>query len=132
MNRMLMSLFAGLAASFAGFLINNRLLKLMGDRVLVTYIPLAEETVKTVAAVMFGADVVLTHMVFGVVEAVYDLFNSPPAHSFTASVLSMISHTLLGLTAYFTIKVSGSVVLAVLVSSVLHSLWNRIMTGYAG
>ena len=132
MNSMLEGLLAGLAAAVAGFFINNRLLERMGDKALIVYIPLAEETAKTAAALLLGANILLTHMVFGVVEALYDLYNSPPAHSCTASVLGLISHTLLGLTAHFTLRVFGSRILAVLVPAVLHSLWNRIMTGYTG
>ncbi len=132
MNRLLLSLFAGLTASLLGFLINSRLLKYIGERALVIHIPVVEETAKTMAAVALGAGIVVTHMFFGVVEALYDLYNSPRDYSFTASVFSLISHTLLGAAAYFTLKVSGSVILAVLVPSIMHSLWNRIMTGYTG
>jgi hypothetical protein len=129
---MLLVLSAGLSASLMGFLISSALLKSMGNRVLVFYIPAVEELLKTLGAVIFGAPVVPAHFVFGMVEGLYDLYSSPPDRSFTAFVLSIVSHTLLGTAAWLAIRVSGSVFAAVLASTVLHSLWNRIMTGYTG
>ncbi|HQD41475.1 MAG TPA: hypothetical protein PLE53_02520, partial [Bacillota bacterium] len=120
------------SASLMGFLISSALLKSMGNRALVFYIPAVEELLKTLGAVIFGAPVVPAHFVFGMVEGLYDLYSSPPDRSFTAFVLSIVSHTLLGTAAWLVIRVSGSVFAAVLASTVLHSLWNRIMTGYTG
>jgi len=132
MRQMLLVLSAGLSASLMGFLISSALLKSMGNRVLVFYIPAVEELLKTLGAVIFGAPVVPAHFVFGMVEGLYDLYSSPPDRSFTAFVLSIVSHTLLGTAAWLAIRVSGSVFAAVLASTVLHSLWNRIMTEYTG
>jgi hypothetical protein len=123
---------AGLTASLAGFLINSILLKYLGNRALTFYIPLAEEALKTFASVVFGAPVVPVHMVFGGVEALYDLYSSPADYSFTASVLSLVSHTLLGAASWYVLRASGLAIAAVLASAVLHSLWNTIMTGYTG
>ncbi|NLX87655.1 MAG: hypothetical protein GXY97_11000 [Clostridiales bacterium] len=132
MRQVLLVISAGLSASLMGFLISSALLKSMGNRVLVFYIPAVEELLKTLGAVIFGAPVVPAHFVFGMVEGLYDLYSSPPDRSFTAFVLSIVSHTLLGTAAWLAIRVSGSVFAAVLASTVLHSLWNRIMTEYTG
>jgi uncharacterized membrane protein len=130
--RAIIVLAAGFTASLAGFIINSILLKHLGNKALTFYIPLVEEALKTFASVVFGAPVVPVHMVFGGVEALYDLYSSPSDYSLTASVLSLISHALLGVTAWYVFRASGSAIAAVLASTVLHSLWNTIMTGYTG
>jgi hypothetical protein len=132
MNSVIITLVAGLTASLMGFLSGSILLKYKGERALVFFVPVMEETLKTLAATVFGAGIVSTHMVFGTVEALYDLYSSPEAYSVTAALLSIASHTLLGAATWFILKYSGSAVLAVLAASVLHSLWNRIMIGYTG
>ena len=132
MIRALLVLSAGMTASLIGFLVSSALLKSMGNRALVFYIPAVEELLKTFGAVIFGASVVPVHLVFGMVEGFYDLYSSPSDRSFTAFVLSIASHTLLGSVAWLVIRVSGFAFAAVLASTVLHSLWNRIMTGYTG
>jgi len=132
MRQALLVLSAGLTASLMGFIISSALLKSMGNRALVFYIPAVEELLKTLGAVIFGASVVPVHLVFGMVEGLYDLYSSPPDRSFTAFVLSIASHTLLGTAAWLVLRVSGSVFAAVLASTALHSLWNRIITGYTG
>jgi hypothetical protein len=132
MRQALLVLSAGLSASLMGFLISSVLLKSIGNRALVFYIPAVEELLKTLGAVVFNAPVVPAHLVFGMVEGLYDLYSSPPDRTFTAFVLSIASHTLLGTAAWLVIRVSGSAIAAVLASTVLHSLWNRIITGYTG
>ncbi|MGI6703928.1 MAG: hypothetical protein ACOX42_07965 [Clostridia bacterium] len=132
MNPVLLTLVAGLTASLMGFLSGSVLLKYKGDRALVLFVPVMEETLKTLAAVVFGAGIVPTHLVFGMVEALYDLYSSPAAYSTIAAALSIASHMLFGTATWFILRYSGSVVLAVLAASVLHSLWNRIMTAYTG
>ncbi|HOO12226.1 MAG TPA: hypothetical protein PK684_04650 [Bacillota bacterium] len=132
MRQALLVLSAGLTASLMGFIISSALLKSMENRALVFYIPAVEELLKTLGAVVFNAPVVPAHLVFGMVEGLYDLYSSPPDRSFTAFVLSIASHTLLGTAAWLVLRVSGSVFAAVLASTALHSLWNRIITGYTG
>jgi hypothetical protein len=117
MNPVLLTLVAGLTASLMGFLSGSVLLKYKGDRALVLFVPVMEETLKTLAAVVFGAGIVPTHLVFGMVEALYDLYSSPAAYSTIAAALSIASHMLFGTATWFILRYSGSVVLAVLAAS---------------
>lgn len=127
--KVLYGLLAGTAASLFSFSINTRLIGRYGDRALFWYIPLVEEFSKTCFAFFLSGDLVFSHMAFGTIEALYDLFNTPEKYSFTASVLSLLSHTVFGLISFFTVKLSGSPVPAVLLAVAVHGLWNRFIAG---
>ena len=53
MNPVLLTLVAGLTASLMGFLSGSVLLKYKGDRALVLFVPVMEETLQTLAAGVF-------------------------------------------------------------------------------
>ena len=126
---MLYGLLAGITASLFSFIINNRVISCFGDKAVVLYIPIIEEFSKTYFAFAINGNIIFSHMVFGTVEAIYDLYNSPRKYSLTASMLSLLSHTVLGVIAFYAIKLSGSLMFSVLLSVIIHSLWNRFITG---
>lgn len=133
MNGISNGLAAGIIASLICLVINNIVLKIGGDRVIVLQIPFIEEAVKTLGAVLLGGNLILCHMVFGAVEALYDLYNSPAEYSMTASLLSLASHTVFGIVAYtLVVYIGWHFLSAVFISAIVHSLWNKFITGYAG
>jgi hypothetical protein len=132
MKALLFGLVSGFIASLACFWFSSLVLKKVGDRALVTYIPVAEETGKTLTALLLNGNPIASHVSFGIAEALYDLHSSPKEHCVTAALFSLISHSLLGVITMTVLKVSGYPVLAVMIASIIHSLWNRIMTGYTG
>ncbi|MBA1334629.1 MAG: hypothetical protein HPY66_2533 [Firmicutes bacterium] len=133
MNSILCGLAAGIIASFICLAINDIVLRISGDRAVVLQIPFIEETVKTLGAVILGGNLILCHMVFGAVEAFYDLYNSPAEYSLTASLLSLASHTAFGIVTYTVVVYIGWHFLsAVFICAIIHGLWNKFITGYAG
>lgn len=129
MMDMLYGLIAGITASLFSFAINSYILKRIGDTAVNIYIPVIEEFSKTCFSLIIEGNIIFCHMIFGTVEALYDFYTTPEKYSLTASVLSLLSHTIFGVITFYVIKLSGFSVIAVLVAVSIHSMWNRFITG---
>jgi len=116
---------ACLMASFS-FLINKTLLKYVGPQVVLTYGPAVEEGAKTLLAWYLGADILATHVVFGVLEGGYDWLTSGRNGS-KAAITSVAGHTLFGLITVAMLNLTGTVWLAVAGTIVAHVIWNTII-----
>jgi hypothetical protein len=132
MTGILCGVVAGIVASLVCFTVNSYIMKAVGDKAVVIYIPAIEEIAKTSAAMALNGNLMLSHMVFGAIEALYDLYNSPKEYSLTASLLSLVSHSVLGIITISAVSFFEYPVLAVGISATIHSLWNRFITGYTG
>ena len=116
-------LIACLAAG-GSFLINRLLLRQWGVRVIITLSPVVEEMLKTAAAYYFAADILVTHLVFGLIEAVYDLAQSQGKAM--AAAMSVIGHGLFGGATVLAAGTAG-IYAGLAVGIMLHLLWNTIM-----
>lgn len=117
---------ACLAAS-SSFLLNRALLKLLGVQTIITLSPVLEEMVKTLSAYYFDADILVTHGVFGLIEAVYDWMQT--RGRLLAAVLSIVGHSLFGFVTVFTAQLTG-VYIGLAAGIVTHLLWNTIMVRF--
>jgi len=107
------------------FLLNKLLLKYMGMKVIVSYSPILEELSKTLCPYYLGADILVTHMIFGVLEASYDwLKRENRERGAIAALLSVIGHTLFGTVTIAMLTLSGSIFLGIFVASSAHMIWN--------
>ena len=107
------------------FLLNKLLLKYIGMKVIISYSPILEELSKTLCSYYFAADILATHMIFGMLEALYDwLKRENRERGAIAALLSMIGHTLFGTVTIGIFNVSGSVLLGIAAASFVHLLWN--------
>ncbi len=112
--------------SALSFLLNRAALKYAGARAIVTWGPALEETAKTVPAFWLGADVLLTHALFGVVEAVFD-WRTSPANGVAAAALSVAGHGLFGALTVAVLHFTGSLVLALGAAVAAHIAWNAAL-----
>lgn len=105
------------------FLFNKLLLKLIGIKTLFFYSPVAEEVFKTLPAYYLGADLLLTHNVFGLIEGIYDAVTSENS-KFVPMLLSVLGHSFFGsvtvLGRYFT----GEIWLGLIGGVFVHVIWN--------
>lgn len=108
------------------FLLNRAALRFAGAKAVVTWGPALEEAAKTAPAVWLGADVLLTHALFGVVEAGYDLRTSP-ANGPAAALLSVAGHTLFGALTVAALYLTGSLALALGAGVAAHIAWNAAL-----
>ncbi|MGF7184173.1 hypothetical protein GGQ84_000253 [Desulfitispora alkaliphila] len=116
-------LFAGLTAAFFSYVINRWIVNDVGDRAIGNLVPLVEETLKTGLALLVGASIFYTHLVFGVIEALYDSTTAINKGG-SAAIVSLFSHIALGLIAQFAYNLTGVFLIAVIAAFVFHMAWN--------
>lgn len=108
------------------FLLNRATLKYVGVQAVITWGPALEETAKTLPAFYLGADVLLTHVLFGVIEGGYD-WRTSPRHGPAAALLSVAGHGLFGAVTMGVIHLTGSLVLALGAGTATHIAWNAAL-----
>jgi len=107
------------------FLLNRLLLKYIGIKVVISYSPVVEELTKTLCSYYLAADILVTHIIFGVLEAGYDWFKEQNKQCGTiAALLSIIGHTLFGGITVFVFHLSSSIFIGILVGVGVHLAWN--------
>jgi len=114
-------IFTGLLASCLAFIINRYLVSRIGNQAIVYIIPILEESLKTFSCYIFGADLILVHLIFGIVEGTFDYLNNR-----IAALLAVFSHLLF---AYITLIIwsLSNIVLAILITSLIHMTWNYLI-----
>lgn len=116
------SLLAGAGAAVLAWLFNPRLLERTGQWGVMFAAPLLEEILKTGLALLLGASFWVSHLVFGVIEGIYDLKVS--RFGLAAAACSVAGHLLFGLAATVLGKKVPGVIAPVAGGTVLHWLWN--------
>jgi len=108
------------------FLVNKTLLKYVGPKVIFTYGPAVEETAKTLLAWYLGADILATHIIFGLVEGGYDWLTGS-RNGLKAAAGSVAGHTLFGVITVMMFGFTGAVWLAVSGAIAAHVVWNMVI-----
>ena len=107
------------------FWLNKLLLKYIGIKVVVSYSPVLEELTKTLCSYYLLADIFVTHIVFGIVEAVYDWYGKRNGErGAVAALLSIIGHTLFGGLTVVVFNLSGSIFIGLFIGICAHLIWN--------
>ncbi len=112
---------AGLLAALFSYLANKLALRSFGKSGVLLLVPLVEEVSKTLPAFYLELPIPLTHGIFGLVEAVYDLKNK--AHP-GPPLLSFFGHLIFGGATYLTYVSTGVIGYGLLAGIILHSFWN--------
>ncbi len=107
------------------FLLNRLLLKYIGIKVVISYSPVVEELSKTMPAYYFGTDILITHIIFGILEAGYDWYTQQKGQrGVIAAILSVIGHALFGGITLLLFHLSGSISWGIFVAICIHLIWN--------
>jgi hypothetical protein len=107
------------------FLLNRLLLKYIGIKVVISYSPVLEELCKTMCPYFFGTNILITHIIFGTLEAGYDWYKQQRGQrGMIAAILSVIGHTLFGGVTLALFNLSGSIFLGIFVAICIHLMWN--------
>ncbi|WP_378955309.1 hypothetical protein [Pelosinus sp. sgz500959] len=107
------------------FLLNKLLLQYIGNRVIVSYGPIFEELAKTLCSYYLGADILVTHIIFGILEAAYDWFkNSSRERRGLAALSSIVGHGLFGGLTVGVFYLSGSILGGIFIAVCVHLIWN--------
>lgn len=106
------------------FVANKALLRLIGPQVILTWGPIVEEGAKTLLAWYLAADIVATHVIFRVLEGVYDYLIGTRYRT-QAALTSVVCHTLFGGITVTLLGFTGSIWIAVGGAVIAHAAWNR-------
>ncbi|MGE5572311.1 MAG: hypothetical protein ACM3ZU_04730 [Bacteroidota bacterium] len=123
------TLIACALASGAAFLFNRASSRGVRPGPLLAFLlgPCVEETAKTGFALALAAPVVLVHVGFGAVEAVYDASGRRASWSgqgFAAGATGLVSHAALGILTQVVLGLTRQPLLTVAAAAVAHGLWN--------
>lgn len=117
---------AGILAAVVSWVGNRAALKLIGTKGIIILAPLVEELAKSGAAIIAGSSMVLTHGMFGLIEGVYDAWDSGWS-GLSAGLLSFLGHIFYGLVTWQVWQKHGVFWLAVIAGYVVHTLWNALV-----
>lgn len=115
---------AGFLAALMSWVLNQILIGAFREKAIIYWIPLVEETNKTLWALAMDSSILLVHGVFGTIEAIYDIFLGEKK-SLGAGFASYFGHLLYGLLAQGAYGLWSNPVLAVLAGFIVHFLWNN-------
>ncbi|HHW57550.1 MAG TPA: hypothetical protein GXX15_07810 [Clostridia bacterium] len=116
---------SGFAAIIVAYFLNKIVVNRYGSKAIIYFVPVIEETCKTVSGYL-TCSILLSHLMFGIAEAVNDYIKSSYKINFRAAVLSILSHSFFGLTAYVLV-LKTNIFLAIAITSLIHGFWNRLM-----
>lgn len=122
-------IWAGLLAAILAYIINRLGIRLTGVEGIIFFVPLVEEMAKTFSAYYLGTSILLTHLVFGLVEAVYDLVTSPK-QGLTAGLVSVLGHSLFGGATSLAYFYSNNILIGLIAGLIIHVLWNGVVIKY--
>ncbi|KUK81330.1 MAG: putative membrane protein [Pelotomaculum thermopropionicum] len=117
----LLSLFLGLAAAALAWQLNKTAVFWV-PRGRVVLAPLAEESAKTLPAVILGADIFLTHLFFGVVEGIWE-FISVSRGGIYAALAAVGGHSIFGALTFLVFMQAGTAP-ALVAGYLAHAAWN--------
>ena len=114
---------SGISAAAIAYLINRWIVNRYGLASVIYLVPLTEETLKTFLPLWTDASIFLTHVIFGLIEAVYD-YSQKPEKKYLTMLSSVLSHALLGGATVFFYAQTGRIFYGWLISLLLHVFWN--------
>jgi len=107
------------------FSLNRLLLKYIGLKIVISYSPIIEELTKTICSYYLEADILATHITFGILEAAYDWYqNNNVPRGKKAAFLSITGHTLFGVLTITFLNLSGSIFIGIFTAICAHLIWN--------
>ncbi|MCR1899017.1 hypothetical protein NSA47_08465 [Irregularibacter muris] len=122
-------LICGMIAALIAYGCNKLLLRWQGDKAIIYTVPLVEEVSKSLTAYFISGGLILTHIIFGIIEALYDLIHTKSEKvGFIAAIMSIVSHGIFGILTAYLYKWTGMILLSIFITAISHSLWNYFIT----
>lgn len=126
-DKVALSLASGLLAALFSYYINSKALKNFGEEAIIYWAPVFEETLKTGFALALGGGAILSHMTFGVVEAIYDVWENRGIVAYWAGFTSLASHSAFGAITQYFIHYLGNRLFGLSIAIVVHIAWNYMV-----
>lgn len=118
---------AGLSAALISYYVNAKALRAFGEKSITYGAPVFEEILKTGLAVLLGGYIIGSHVVFGSVEALYDLSKDRGASSIYACIVGFISHAIFGIITVYVFRNTSVILWGVAAAAAVHMLWNYLV-----
>ena len=119
-----LSLVAGLLAALLSYGLNSRALKILGDKAVTFGAPIFEEFLKTGLALLLGGSILVSHITFGVVEAIYDYYKNRGLLGTLSAGAGLLSHSIFGYITVLAPRLGKSPVLGITLALLAHIAWN--------
>lgn len=119
-----MPILAGVVAALISYMSNKLALKKIGNIGIIIAVPFIEEVSKTVLALILNTSLIVTHLIFGLIEGIYDIVNSSEDAGIWAALVSLISHSAFGAATFLTMRAGYSIYWGIFLAWLLHSGWN--------
>ena len=121
----MLAILAGSLAALAAWGLNSIIVRRWGDAAISVLVPVIEELLKTLLAVMFSASIFLTHFTFGIIEAIWDI--KANVRGLRAGLVGLLTHSGFGLITWMIYQLTGILSLALMASITAHITWNSII-----
>lgn len=127
-----------LAALIMSLIINKTFKSIIGDKVVYTIAPIAEEILKTAPAYLISGinslkTIVYIHVLFGIGEALLDIKKADEPGEWKAAPLSIVSHFIFGLITIWIWTLTdlwyGGIIASILIHCAYNYLIMRIVSG---
>lgn len=105
------------------FLLNRLFLRYIGPVTIISLGPVVEEAAKTLFAYYLGADIIIVHTVFGVIEALYDWYQNS-GRQLIAPILSIAGHSLFGIGTVGALITFDNIWMGLAAGIVFHLVYN--------
>jgi hypothetical protein len=113
---------AFLAAAFS-FAVNRLFVEKWAALTIVGTSPALEESAKTLPAYYLSLDILMVHLLFGLIEGALDFWRSGKS-GLAAGLLSVAGHSAFGVLTVLFLSFTKSIVLALLGAVIVHIAWN--------
>ncbi|MDD3839002.1 MAG: hypothetical protein PHP06_00310 [Clostridia bacterium] len=116
-----------IATAFAvalAYLVNQYMIKFIGEKSIIFIAPIIEEMAKTMPIHYMNGHIFYVHLLFGVVEGIYDWCNSDKNTGKFAGVMSVASHAAFGGITQSIYSATSMVWYALIAGILVHMLWN--------
>lgn len=118
----MLAIIAGALAALGAWGINCLMVKRWGDAAVSVMVPVVEEVLKTLLAFSLTSSIFLSHLTFGIIEAIWDIKSS--VRGLKPGLIGIITHIAFGLITILVWQLTGFLSLAILASIIAHITWN--------
>ena len=113
------SILSGLLAAIISFVFNKHVVSKLGNRAIIYLIPSGEELFKTSAYYFIGGNLIIVHLIFGVIEAGFDFSSNK-----LAALFAIITHLSFGGLTFYCWQLTKNILLSLLITIIAHLCWN--------
>jgi hypothetical protein len=122
----MISWLAGFIAAGIAWAGNVLIVKRWGDNGVIWIVPIFEELVKTMTALLLGASLIYVHGIFGLVEAFHDYFSSR-RYGLWSGLAALSSHWFFGWLTYYIFYYLRLWLAGIVAAALLHTYFNYVM-----